>query len=81
MKDIEREKKVALIKELQEAKKSASKQQTSFDPTRTVDVGLLNEMSLADLRERLKMVQQEKEVGKNSDRNLERKKGEFFILD
>ena len=58
MKDVEREKKVALIKELQEAKKSASKQQHApFDPTSTVDVGLLNEMSLADLRERLKVVQ------------------------
>ena len=50
MKDLEREKKVALIKELQDAKKSAPKQQTPFDPTSTVDVGLLNEMSLADLR-------------------------------
>lgn len=74
MRDIEREKKVTIIKELQEAKKSASKHQTPFDPTSTVDAGLLNEMSLADLRERLKAVQQEKEVRRSLNRKIERKR-------
>jgi hypothetical protein len=45
-----------LIKQIRELEKQPRKRTKGYDPTETMGIGLLEEMSLAELRERLDQV-------------------------
>jgi hypothetical protein len=49
----ERKKREELIREIRELERQPKKRTKGFDPTETAGLGLLNEMSIVELRERL----------------------------
>jgi len=59
--EVERKKREELISKIRELEKRPRKQPKPFDPTETGGVGLLEELSLVQLRERLQQVRAERE--------------------
>lgn len=72
---MERKKREELIRLIREAEKQPKQRTKGYDPTETMGMGLLEEMSLVQLREKLVEVklQKEKEKEMNRTQNMKNK--------
>jgi cobalamin-dependent methionine synthase I len=80
--EIEQRRREELIRQIRELERIPIVRTKGFDPTETGGYGLLDEMSIAELRERLeynKMLREQEIVAKRED-NLQRKEEEVKKL-
>ncbi|KAL4453394.1 hypothetical protein ABPG74_017601 [Tetrahymena malaccensis] len=66
--EIERKKKEDLIRQIREAEKQPKVRTKGYDPTETMGYGLLEEMSIVQLRERLVQVKKQREIEREQTR-------------
>lgn len=72
-------KKQELIRKIREIQKQPKQRTQGFDPTETMGLGLLEEMSLEQLREKLTEVKKMREMEKNAKRIENSQKRDNFI--
>lgn len=76
---IEQQKREELIRQIRELEKIPIVRTKGFDPTETGGHGILEEMSIAELRERIEFNKREREIETNMKREENLKNKEDFV--